>query len=204
MRFLRQLLGGGEEGYTLVELIVVMAILGTVVAGLTTVFVSGSAAEIDLNLRFQAQQQGRLAINQIRSDVHCASAAQAQTIGTYPGLKLAVASCYPTTTTISWCVVPVTATPARYAVYRSTATSNICTTSDATRLLVADYLTTDAGVFTTGTISNYALQTVAIAFKISANAKTTSKDVYQLTDSIVARNGPRCLASGGCPVPTVS
>ena len=60
IRMLRELLGGGEEGYTLIELIVVMAILGTVVAGLTTVFVSGSAAELDLNLRFQAQQQGRL------------------------------------------------------------------------------------------------------------------------------------------------
>jgi prepilin-type N-terminal cleavage/methylation domain-containing protein len=203
MRFLRQLLGGGEEGYTLVELIVVMAILGTVVAGLTTVFVSGSAAEIDLNLRYQAQQQARLGLNQIRSDVHCASAAQAQTIGTYPGLKLAVGNCYSTTPTISWCVVPVTTTPARYAVYRSTATSNICTTSDTMRKLIADYLTTSTGVFTTGAIARYALQTVAVDFKISANA-TTTKDVYELTDSVVARNAPRCYTVGGCATPTVS
>jgi prepilin-type N-terminal cleavage/methylation domain-containing protein len=203
MRVLRQLLGGGDEGYTLIEMVVVMAILGTVLAGLTTVFVSGSAAEIDLNLRFQAQQQGRLGLNQIRSDVHCASAAQAQTIGTYPGLKLAVSSCYSSTPTISWCVVPVTTTPARYAVYRSTATSSICTTGDTTRQLITDYLTTSTGVFTTGSISQYALQTVAVDFKISANS-TTSKDVYELTDSVVARNGVRCLTSGGCTAPTVS
>jgi prepilin-type N-terminal cleavage/methylation domain-containing protein len=203
MRVLRQLLAGGDEGYSLIELIVVMAILGTVIAGLTTVFVSGSAAEIDLSRRFQAQQQGRLALNQIRSDVHCASAAQAQTIGTYPGLKLAVTSCYAATPTISWCVVPVTTTPARYAVYRSTATSNICTTSDTTRRFITDYLTTSTGVFTTGTISRYALQTVALDFKISVNP-TTSKDVYELTDAVVARNGPRCDTSGGCLVPVVS
>jgi len=203
IRFLRQLLGGEEEGYTLVELIVVMAILGTVVAGLTAVFVGGSAAEIDLNLRFQAQQQARLGLNQIRSDVHCASAAQAQTIGTYPGLKLSVSQCYASTPTISWCVVPVTTTPARYAVYRSTATTNICTTSDTTRTFITDYLTTGTGVFTTGSIAQFALQTVAVDFKISVNPNT-SKDIYELTDSVVARNGPRCLASGGCPAPTVS
>jgi prepilin-type N-terminal cleavage/methylation domain-containing protein len=203
MRIVRQLLVGGEDGYTLVELVVVMAILGTVVAALTTVFVSGSAAEIDLNLRFQAQQQGRLGLNQIRSDVHCASAAQAQTIGSYPGLKLAVGSCYPSTPTISWCVVPVTTTPARYAVYRSTATSSICTAGDTARTLVADYLTTSTGVFTTGTIARFALQTVDIDFEISANA-TTTKDVYELTDSVVARNAPRCYTIGGCSTPTVS
>jgi hypothetical protein len=97
----------------------------------------------------------------------------------------------------------VTTTPARYAVYRSTATSNICTTSDTTRRFITDYLTTSTGVFTTGTISRYALQTVALDFKISVNP-TTSKDVYELTDAVVARNGPRCDTSGGCLVPVVS
>ena len=49
-----------EGGYTLVEMLVVMAILGVVISGLTTIFVSGSHAELDLNRRFQAQQQARL------------------------------------------------------------------------------------------------------------------------------------------------
>src|SRR5258708_5052039 len=38
-----------EKGYTLVELLVVMIILSIVVAGLTTVFVTGSNAEAQLN-----------------------------------------------------------------------------------------------------------------------------------------------------------
>src|SRR6476646_4550317 len=98
-----------EEGYSLVELLVVMIILGTVLASLTTVFVSGSKAEVALNQRFQAQQQARLALDRIRADIHCASAAQAQTIGTYTGsLKLAEPNCYAyaTTPTVSWCPVP--------------------------------------------------------------------------------------------------
>ena len=193
----------GEGGYSLVEMIVVMVILGIVTAGLTTVFVSGSNAELSMNRRFQAQQQARAALDGIRNDIHCASAAQAQTIGSYPGVKLNVSNCYSTTPTISWCVVPVTTTPARYQLYRSTATTNICTTSDTTRKLYADYLTTGTGVFTTSTIPRYSLQTIGLVFTVSANP-TTTKDVYKLTDSIVARNAPRCTTSGGCSVPTVT
>lgn len=194
-------LWGEEHGYSLIELLVVMVILGIVVGSLTTVFVSGSNAEVDLNRRFQAQQQARLALDKIRGDIHCASAAQAQTISTYPGIKLAVASCYVATPTVSWCAVPATL-PTRIQVYRSTATSNICTSSDATRLLVADSIVTGTTVFTTATVPQYSLQTVAVDFKVSVNP-TTTKDVYELKDSLVARNSTRCATGGGCSVPTV-
>jgi prepilin-type N-terminal cleavage/methylation domain-containing protein len=207
-RFLK-VLAAKEEGYTLVELLVVMVILGTVLAGLTTVFVGGSNAEIRLNQRFQAQQQARLALDRIRTDIHCASAAQAQTIGTYAGsLKLAETSCYaytasvPPTPTVSWCPVSVTAT--RYQLYRSTATSNICTSSDATRVLIADYLTTSSNVFTTAAIPQNSLQTVGIDFKVSANTKTPTRDVYELTDSIVVGNyTPRCNMNPTCAITAV-
>jgi prepilin-type N-terminal cleavage/methylation domain-containing protein len=206
-RFLK-VLAAKEEGYTLVELLVVMLILGTVLAGLTTVFVGGSNAEIRLNRRFQAQQQARLALDRIRADIHCASAAQQQTIGTYTGsLKLAETSCYaytasvPPTPTVSWCPVSVTAT--RYQLYRSTATSNICTSSDATRVLIADYLTTSS-VFTTAAIPQNSLQTVGIDFKVSANTKTSTLDVYELTDSIVVGNyTPRCNTNPTCAITAV-
>jgi prepilin-type N-terminal cleavage/methylation domain-containing protein len=206
-RFLK-VLAAKEEGYTLVELLVVMLILGTVLAGLTTVFVGGSNAEIRLNRRFQAQQQARLALDRIRTDIHCASAAQQQTIGTYTGsLKLAETSCYaytasvPPTPTVSWCPVSVTAT--RYQLYRSTATSNICTSSDATRVLIADYLTTSS-VFTTAAIPQNSLQTVGIDFKVSANTKTSTLDVYELTDSIVVGNyTPRCNTNPTCAITAV-
>jgi prepilin-type N-terminal cleavage/methylation domain-containing protein len=193
---------GGEQGYSLIELLVTMVILVIVLGSLTTVFVSGSSAEAGLNRRFQAQQNARMGLDRIRTDIHCATAAQAQTINTFPGVKLAVANCYAATPTVSWCAVLVTSSPARYALYRSTTTGGTtCTSSDAARLLVADYLTTSSA-FTTGTIQQYTLQRVGVDFKVSVN-QTTTKDVYELTDSIVARNSTRCVTSGGCSAPSV-
>jgi prepilin-type N-terminal cleavage/methylation domain-containing protein len=192
-----------QRGFTLIEMLVAMVILSIVLGGLTTIFVRGSAAELDLNRKFNAQEQARLGLTRFRVDAHCASAAQAQTINTYPGVKLLVSSCYASATTVSWCAVQVSTTPPRYQLWRSTGTTNICAAADTTRVMVADYLTTSTGVFTTSTIPQYGLQTVAIDFKVSANAAATTKDVYELTDSIVARNSTRCVTAGGCTVPTV-
>jgi prepilin-type N-terminal cleavage/methylation domain-containing protein len=194
---------GEERGYSLVELLVVMVILGVVLSGLTAVFVSGSNASVDLNRRFEAQQQARLALDRIRGDIHCATAAQAQTINSYPGLKLAVGNCYASTPTVAWCAVLVTSSPPRYALYRTTGTTSTCTSSDTSRVLVADYLTTSSA-FTTSTIPQYSLQNVAVDFTISTHPTTTTRDVYRLTDSIVARNSIRCYTVGGCSVPSVS
>ena len=97
----------------------------------------------------------------------------------------------------------MTASPARYQLYRSTTTgATTCTSSDAARVLIADYLTTSSA-FTTATIKQYTLQRVGIDFKVSANPTTTTADVYELTDSIVARNATRCVTAGGCSAPSV-
>jgi prepilin-type N-terminal cleavage/methylation domain-containing protein len=192
---------GGEQGYSLIELLVTMVILVIVIGSLTTVFISGSSAEASLNRRFQAQQNARMGLDRIRTDIHCATAAQAQTINTYPGLKLAAANCYASTPTISWCAVVVTAS-VRYALYRSTTTgATTCTSSDANRVLVADYLTSSAA-FTTATIPQFTLQRVGVDFRVSIN-QTTTRDAYELTDSIVARNATRCVTAGGCSAPSV-
>jgi prepilin-type N-terminal cleavage/methylation domain-containing protein len=191
------------RGYTLVEMVVVMALLGIVTSSLTTIFVSASSAEVSLNRRFEAQQQARLALDRIRGDVHCASKAQAQTINTYTGVKLDVTSCYAgTATTVSWCAVPVTASPPRYALYRTTGTTNVCTASDTSRVLVSDYLMTTTNLFTTANTPQYALQAVGLDFRVSIAG--TGNDSYELTDAIVVRNSTRCAtASPGCPAPTV-
>jgi prepilin-type N-terminal cleavage/methylation domain-containing protein len=192
-----------EKGYSLIELLVTMVILVIILGSLTTVFISGSGAEATLNNRFQAQQNARLALDTIRGDIHCASAAQAQTINTYPGLKLAVGNCSALTPTVSWCVVQFSATPLRYQVFRSTTTGGTtCTGSDAARVLIADYLVSSS-VFTTTTIPQYTLQRVGVDFKVSANTKSSTADDYELTDSIVARNAIRCVTASGCAAPSV-
>jgi prepilin-type N-terminal cleavage/methylation domain-containing protein len=203
MRKLVRRLRGGEHGYSLIELLVTMVILVIVIGSLTTVFVSGSSAEADLNRRFQAQQNARLGLDRIRGDIHCATAAQAQTINTYPGLKLAVANCYAATPTVSWCAVMATSTPPRYMLYRSTATgTTTCTSTDTGKVLISDYLTTSSA-FTTATIPQYTLQRVGIDLKVSVNPTTSTKDVYELTDSLVTRNATRCVTAGGCSAPSV-
>ena len=192
-----------EHGYSLIELLVTMVTLSVVLSGLTTVFISGSSAEVSLDQRFQGQQNARLALDRLRVDIHCASAAQAQTINTYPGIKLNISNCS-TTSPVSYCVVQYSSSPLRYQLFRATGTgSTDCTSSDTTRVLIADYLTSSS-VFTTSAIPQYSLQRVAIDLKVDANPKSTTLYSYELTDSIVARNSTRCTSGSTCSVPTVS
>ena len=64
----------GQAGYSMLELLMVMVILGTVIGAVTTLFVQASNAEFDMNRRFQAQQGARVAIDKMRREIHCASA----------------------------------------------------------------------------------------------------------------------------------
>ena len=63
-----------EGGYSLVELLVVILILGIILAGITGLFVSATKAQVDMDRRFQAQQIARLALVKVRREAHCASA----------------------------------------------------------------------------------------------------------------------------------
>ena len=108
----------------------------------------------------------------------------------------AAVRCSGSTPTISWCAVPVTS--GRFQLYRSTSTTaGVCTAADTTRSLAADYLTSASTLFVTPTIAQFALQSVSVDFKVSVNP-TVSRDVYRLTDSVVAQNSQRCASSGGC------
>ena len=63
-----------QAGYTLIELLQVMAILGVVLTALMTLFVTAMNSEAEMNRRFQAQQDARLAVDRMRREIHCASA----------------------------------------------------------------------------------------------------------------------------------
>jgi type II secretory pathway pseudopilin PulG len=65
----------------MIELLVVMAILGVVISGITAAFVSGSKSEVDLNRRFVGQQNSRLALSQLRKDIHTACDATVPSAG---------------------------------------------------------------------------------------------------------------------------
>ena len=67
----------GQSGYALTELLTVLVILTIVLGGLTALFVSATRAEVDMQKRFEAQQEARLAMDALRREVHCASARRA-------------------------------------------------------------------------------------------------------------------------------
>jgi prepilin-type N-terminal cleavage/methylation domain-containing protein len=62
-----------RAGYTLVELIAVLAIFLGIATALVSLFASGARAELDLNRRFQAQQQARLALDKLRRELRCSN-----------------------------------------------------------------------------------------------------------------------------------
>jgi prepilin-type N-terminal cleavage/methylation domain-containing protein len=95
-----------EGGYSLTELIVVLAILLIVVTALTQLFLSASTAQVDMTRRFEAQQDMRLALDRLRREVHCASTVT----GTPPtsSIDITLGAYCPTNktggvTNVSWC-----------------------------------------------------------------------------------------------------
>ena len=83
-----------EHGYTLVELLQVMAILSVVLTGLTALFLQATKAELDMNRRFQAQQTARLAVDKMRREIHCAKAIAP--VGTSASITVTVPAQCPT------------------------------------------------------------------------------------------------------------
>src|SRR5262245_39407493 len=63
-----------ERGIGMIELVVTMGLMAIVVGALSSVIVAASKAEVRTNRTFQAQVQGRIALNKLRRELHCASA----------------------------------------------------------------------------------------------------------------------------------
>jgi len=180
-----------EGGYSLVELLVVITILSMVVGSLTTVFVSASKSELDMNQRFQAQEQARLALDKLRREVHCASAISPS--GASSSIVLTMPLQCPTSggaTSVRWCVLAPSGAPAgRYALYRSTGAS--CSN---TNVRWADYLRTQS-IFTYTLQSSSSLGSLAVALEVRIKQTGTAR-TFKLSDSIVLRNSMRSCITG--------
>jgi prepilin-type N-terminal cleavage/methylation domain-containing protein len=185
-----------EHGYSLVELLMVSTILAIVVGSLTTIFVGASKGELDMNLRYQAQEHSRLAIDKLRREIHCASAVSPS--GSSSSITLTIPSQCPTAggfTAIRWCVLaPPGAGAGRYALYRSTAAT--CTT--ATGIKWADYLRTQS-IFTYTVQSSQSLGSLAVALVVRVNP-SAGHGTFRLNDRIVLRNSSRVCITGS-PLP---
>jgi prepilin-type N-terminal cleavage/methylation domain-containing protein len=172
-----------EQGYTLVELVTVLALLGVVVAALTTLFVGGTRAEVDLNNRFQAQNDAVMALDRLRRDVHCASSATAATATAVTLAAPCVAG-----GVVQWCTAGSTAP---FSLHRLQGTGP-CTVA-ASRY--ADNLTTSSVfVYDDGSVDNLPRIRVDLPVRVG-----DMRAPYRLCDILVMRNGTRAGAATVVP-----
>ena len=187
LRALRPL--SGEGGYSVTELLTVLAILSTVVGGLTTVFVSASNAQVELNRRIQAQIQARLALDRLRREAHCATSASAASSSS---VTLTMpAACRGGAASVTWCARSEGGA-SRFGLYR------VAGTSCSGGIKVADYLdlNSDADADPEVAVFAYTAPTALSLARLRVNFPVDLKPqdgvgAYRLEDEFVLRNSRR-------------
>jgi prepilin-type N-terminal cleavage/methylation domain-containing protein len=172
-----------EAGYSLTELLTVMAILGVVMSSLTALMVSATNADLRMNNEFQAQTQARMALERFRREGHAACQASPAGPTTSITLTYVTSGSCPATggTQVSWCTVLISTN--RYGLFKQTGA-----TCNATGKKVADFLTV-ANAFNYATATNRRA-TVGITLTVNPTPGKP-RGTYSLTDDIVLRNSPR-------------
>ena len=179
-----------ERGYSLIEMLRVLVIMGVVMTSLTTVFVQASNSETDMNNRFQAQLTTKLALDKLRREIHCASVATPA--GSSSSVTITLPSyCKTGSGSITWCTRSNGTN--RYALYRvvgATCTGGI---KWADYLVPSSTATVCSGALC---IFNYTAQSTSSLAKLSVDLPVNVKpsktvELYELIDDIVLRNSTR-------------
>lgn len=166
-----------QAGYSIVELIAVMAILSLVLTALTSLFVAGVRAELDANRRFQAQQSARVAVDRMRRDARCASGLAVSADQTSATLTLCPTSAG-VVKTVVYDTTPVSEATDRYLLRRN-------------GVQIADYLTAGA-VFSETTASN-SLRTLHLDLPVNLTPAEPAR-TWRLETDLVLRNTVRGAA----------
>jgi prepilin-type N-terminal cleavage/methylation domain-containing protein len=208
----------GEAGYSLVELLVVLAILGVVMMGLTTAFAAGLRSEAGATRRATAQENARMALARMRTDIHCASGAPAPEANPYGGFTLTLTqspnACPSVTTTssgVQWCTIPYPGSTTRWQLYRFLGTSLADCGGSAASTLLVDWVSEPSGGWpsnagtapepdswggnlwpTAPSCPSGHLPTVAIRMSMNVDPVNQQNERYQLEDTIALRNALRC------------
>jgi prepilin-type N-terminal cleavage/methylation domain-containing protein len=173
------------DGYSLSEMMVVLAILGIVIAALVQLFVSASNAQVDMSKRVEAQQNARLALDTLRREIHCAKAVSLTGTSPWSSITIKLGAYCSTNTTgadadFTWCT---TGASSRFALSRYSGTA--CT---GTPRKWADYLTTGQ-VFT-----GYSPPVVSSSW--SANTAYVVGQYVRPTDTVASPYLFRVTAAG--------
>jgi type II secretory pathway pseudopilin PulG len=199
-----------EGGFTIAELLVAMVIMIVVMTTLMSVLVTASKNELDANRRFQVQVQARARLDQLRRELHCASAVtdtsgSSLTAGTActaitANLPAVCPSAGGIALYVTWCTAASTLRAGDYALYRVTSTTTprpTCSTSGTIKW--ADYLTTStpfclpsSSVACSGVLKpTMALPTMHVSMPLNMNGPTSTLDGFNLVADIALRNGTR-------------
>jgi prepilin-type N-terminal cleavage/methylation domain-containing protein len=196
----RRLSPAAEDGFTLIEMLAVMAILLTVLAGLTGAYVSAQVAEVDQVRRQDAQENARQALDRMRKDIHCAHGVTDQYANDSGGYTIVMTETNTTgqaecpglvqtnASAAQWCTVPVAGSTDRYQLYRENDPDNQCDGAGAT--FMTDYLTR-ADIWASPTCVTGQYPTVEVTMPVDVDP-SRKPGAYELSDQIALRNGDIC------------
>ena len=204
-----------EHGVSIIELLVTMVIMIVVVTALTSVIVEASKAQVRTSRTAQAQDQGRLALDKLRRELHCANSVSVVnasgtavaagtdgnqiriTLGGYcPSNGLTTDAA--TTVYVTWCTAASTKKTGDFALWRRSSISSQPACA-ATERMWADYLTTATpfclpsttaacgGVLKTA----LSLPTVRVTLPVNLNGPSSTSESFRLFDDIALRNSAR-------------
>jgi prepilin-type N-terminal cleavage/methylation domain-containing protein len=186
-------LRAGEQGFTLIELVVTMAILLVVITSLTGALISATKTENDVNNRFQTQAQARLALAKLTREIHCAnqildSNGAALTATPVSGITVTLPAGCPTggaaAVTVRWCTVGSGATRDLYRY-----TNAACGSAGGVRWATSLVSSTPFSLPTPGTAgSHYPLVHIDLRVNTRLNQ---SGSAYELISDISALNSVR-------------
>lgn len=186
-----------EGGYSLVELIITMAILGVIMGGVATLFISGIYSQTDLDQRFQAQVQLNTAVVKLRREAHNACGLRAGYTTSVITLNMPASGNFqpPATPcsvplTVTWCTYGSGTRWALYRIDNSTTCPTSPTALPSTAKKYADFITV-AAIFTSYTAKdpvNSILGRMHIRIPVNVEKNAAATSIYTLDDDIVMRN----------------
>jgi hypothetical protein len=189
-----------------------------VLVGLTTAFAAGLKAETGATRRAQAQENASIALDRMRVDIHCASAAPAPQENPYGGFTLTLTespnTCPGVTTSssgVQWCTIPYPGSTTRWQLFRFLGTLLTDCDGSAGSSLRVDYLAQPATGWPSNSVTNPVpvdwegnlwpdapvcatgnLPAVSIDMSVNLDPVNHASERYELSDTIALRNALRC------------
>jgi prepilin-type N-terminal cleavage/methylation domain-containing protein len=196
---------GTEGGFTVIELIVTMAILLVIITALTGALISASNTQADINQRSNTQAQARLALTKLTREVHCAqqiqdSSGAGLTVSQVSGITVTLPAGCPTggaaAVTVRWCTVAHGGT---YDLYRYA--NAPCGSPGGVRWASSLVKSTPFSMPAPGAAGNH-YPLVHVDLKVNTRGAASNLGTYELVDDIAALNcdptaGANCRSVAG-------